>query len=116
MKGLVTINDIQYYICRKTKLWIDRSGLEYLKKSEEREDWQWFVHLARDQMSYIGVYRKSIDQLELIKSECWKMISDPDRVLNQGSMFAGNSFCYENNGFVVKRFALCNQYNKILGS
>ncbi len=78
LKGLVTIQEIQYYIASKSKIWIERSGLEYLKESEEREDREWFLKLARDKMAYISVYRKCIDELELVKKQCWNMIMNPN--------------------------------------
>ena len=37
LKGATYIKDIQCYIASKTKIWIERSGLEYLKKTEEEE-------------------------------------------------------------------------------
>jgi len=33
VRGFTVVNDIQCYIASKSKIWIDRIGIEYLKKS-----------------------------------------------------------------------------------
>ncbi|TVP40083.1 hypothetical protein [Candidatus Nitrosocosmicus arcticus] len=78
LKGFMVIKDIQCYIASKTKIWIERSGIEYLKKSEEMEDKQWYYRLAVNHHAYISVYRKCIDEIELIKKECWNIVMSPD--------------------------------------
>ena len=72
------MEDIQYYILSKSKIMIERSGLEYLKKSEEVENKRWYSYLAKDHFAYIGVYRKAIDELEQCKKELWSMMMDPN--------------------------------------
>jgi len=78
LKGFVMVNDIQCYIASKTKIWIERSGIEFLKKSEEEEDKRWYYNLARDQFAYVGVYRKTIDEIEQYRREMWSIITDPE--------------------------------------
>lgn len=76
LKGFIVVNDIQCYIASKTKIWIERSGIEYLKKSEEEENKKWYYNLARDQFAYVGVYRKTIDEIEQYKREMWSIMTD----------------------------------------
>ena len=72
------MKDIQCYIASKTKIWIERSGIEYVKKSEEEENKKWYSKLAKDHFAYVGVYRKAIDELEYCKKELWSMMTDPE--------------------------------------
>jgi hypothetical protein len=76
LKGFIVVNDIQCYIASKTKIWIERSGIEYLKKSEEEENKKWYYNLAGDQFAYVGVYRKTIDEIEQYKREMWSIMTD----------------------------------------
>ena len=69
LKGFTIIKDIQCYIASKTKIWIERTGIEYLKKSEEEENRRWYHHLAKDHFAYVGVYRKTIDEIEQCKKD-----------------------------------------------
>ena len=46
-KGLTVVNDIQCYVASKTKIWIERTGIEFLKKSEDEEDKKWYFNLPR---------------------------------------------------------------------
>jgi hypothetical protein len=78
LKGFSLVNHIQCYIASKTKIWIERSGIEYLKKSEEEEDKKWYINLAKDHFAYVGVHRKAIDELEQCKKELWSMMADPE--------------------------------------
>ena len=41
IKGF-TLKGIQQYISSKTKIWIEWSCLEYLKKAEEAENREWY--------------------------------------------------------------------------
>jgi hypothetical protein len=76
LKGFTMMNDIQYYIASKTKIWIERSGIEYLKKSEEEENRKWYYYMAKDHFAYVGAYRKAVDEVEQYKRELWKMLED----------------------------------------
>jgi len=78
LKGFTIMNDIQCYIASKTKIWIERSGIEFLKKSEEIENKKWYYNLAKDHFAYVGAYRKAVDELEQYKKELWSMMADPD--------------------------------------
>lgn len=78
LKGFTIVNDIQCYIASKTKIWIERIGIEYLKKSEEEENKRWYYNLAKDHFAYVGVHRKAIDELGQYKKELWSMMTDPD--------------------------------------
>ncbi len=77
LRGITLVNHIQCYIASKTKIWIERTGIEYLKKSEELEDKKWFYKMAKDHHVYIGLYRRVIDELELSKKELWNVIMNP---------------------------------------
>jgi hypothetical protein len=78
LRGCSIVNQIQCYIASKTKIWIERSGIEYLKKSEEEDDKKWYFNLARDHLTYVGVYRKTIDEIEQYKQVLWSIVEDPD--------------------------------------
>jgi hypothetical protein len=73
IKGF-TLKDIQQYIVSKTKIWIEWSCLEYLKKTEELENREWYMRLAKDHFAYIGIYRDAIDQLHQLTHELWKIV------------------------------------------
>ena len=75
IKGF-TLKGIQQYIASKTKIWIEWSCLEYLKKAEEQENREWYYHMARDHFAYVGAYRKCIDEIEQLKKEMWNIIMD----------------------------------------
>ena len=81
IKGF-TLKGIQQYIASKTKIWIEWSCLEYLKKAEEQENREWYVHMARDHFAYIGAHRKCIDEIEQLKKEMWKIIMDSKAEMN----------------------------------
>ncbi len=73
IKGF-TLKGIQQYIATKTKIWIEWSCMEYLKKAEEQENREWYYHMAKDHFAYIGAHRKCIDEIEQLKKELWKII------------------------------------------
>ena len=75
IKGF-TLKGIQQYIASKTKIWIEWSCLEYLKKAEEQESREWYYHMAKDHFAYVGAYRKCIDEIEQLKKEMWNIIMD----------------------------------------
>jgi hypothetical protein len=75
IKGF-TLKGIQQYIASKTKIWIEWSCLEYLKKAEEQENREWYYYMAKDHFAYVGAYRKCIDEIEQYKREIWKIIMD----------------------------------------
>ena len=75
IKGF-TLKGIQQYIATKTKIWIEWSCLEYLKKAEEQENRVWYCRMAKDHFAYVGAYRKCIDEIEQLKKEMWKIIMD----------------------------------------
>jgi hypothetical protein len=73
IKGF-TLKGIQQYIAAKTKIWVEWSCLEYLKKSEEQENKEWYLRLAKDHFSYIGIHREALDEIQQLKNELWKLI------------------------------------------
>jgi hypothetical protein len=75
IKG-VTLKGIQQYIASKTKIWIEWSCLEHLKKAEEQDNEEWYYHMAKDHFAYVGAYRKCIDEIEQYKREIWNIIMD----------------------------------------
>ena len=77
IKGF-TLKGIQQYIASKTKIWIEWSCLEYLKKAEEQENREWYYHMAKDHFAYVGAYRKCIDEIDLLKKEVWSILMDPN--------------------------------------
>lgn len=68
--------DIQDYILSKTHIFIERIGLEYLKKSELEEDRNWYQNLAGDHFAYISIYRKSLDEIDQLMRELWMIYED----------------------------------------
>ena len=75
IKGF-TLKGIQQYIASKTKIWIEWSCLEYLKKTEEQENREWYFRLAKDHFAYINIFRKAIDEVEEYKKQLWLMVMD----------------------------------------
>jgi hypothetical protein len=75
IKGF-TLKGIQQYIASKTKIWIEWSCLEKLKKTEEQENREWFYHMAHDHFAYVGAYRKCIDEISQYKKEVWNIVID----------------------------------------
>jgi hypothetical protein len=75
IKGF-TLKGIQQYIATKTKIWVEWSCMEYLKKAEDQENREWYYHMARDHFAYVGAYRKCIDELDILKKEMWNIIMD----------------------------------------
>src|SRR6476660_7803684 len=75
IKGF-TLKGIQQYIASKTKIWIEWSCLEQLKKAEEQENREWYFRLANDHFAYIAVYREAIDSLHQLTHELWKIVMD----------------------------------------
>ena len=73
IKGF-TLKGIQQYIASKTKIWIEWSCLEYLKKAEEPENKEWNFRLTNDHFAYIGIYGDTIDQLQMVTHELWKIV------------------------------------------
>lgn len=76
LKGFSLVNHIQCYVASKTKIWIERSGIECLKKSELEEDKKWFYHFVRDSIAYVGAYHKVIDEIKQYKDEMWRINLD----------------------------------------
>jgi len=70
------LKDMQLYIASKTKIWIERSGLEYLKKSEAQESRDWYLRLAKDQFAYVYAYRESMDKIGQLERELWGIFGD----------------------------------------
>jgi hypothetical protein len=75
IKGFA-LKGIQQYIASKTKIWIEWSCLEQLKKTEEQENKEWFYHMAHDHFAYVGAYRKCIDDISQYKKEVWNIVID----------------------------------------
>lgn len=78
LKGFTIVRDIQCYIATKTKIWVERIGIEYLKKSEEIENKRWYFFLAKDHFAYVGAYRKAVDEIEQYKKELWSIMTEPN--------------------------------------
>jgi hypothetical protein len=75
IKGF-TLKGIQQYIASKTKIWIEWSCLETLKKTEEQENREWYLRLAKDHWAYIDVFHKAIDEIEEYKKQNWLIVMD----------------------------------------
>jgi hypothetical protein len=75
IKGF-TLKGIQQYIASKTKIWIEWSCLEYLKKAEQQENREWYYYMAKDHFAFVGAYRKCIDEIHQYKKEMWNIIMD----------------------------------------
>jgi hypothetical protein len=66
-----------YFIIRiasKTKIGIEWSCLEQIKKTEEKENKEWYARLAKDDFGYIAIYRDAIDSLQQLTHELWKIV------------------------------------------
>lgn len=70
------ITDIQDYILSKTHILVERTGMEYLKKSEENENRTWYSRLAKDSFLYIGTYKRAVDEIGQLKTEAWVIFMD----------------------------------------
>jgi hypothetical protein len=68
--------DIQNYILSNTHIFVERIGLEYLKKSEQEEDRKWYQNLAGDHFAYVSIYRKSMDEIDQLMHELWRVYED----------------------------------------
>ena len=77
IKGF-TMKGIQQYIASKTKIWIEWPCLGSLKKAEEQESREWYSYMARDHFAYIGAYRRSIEELDLLKKGDMGHTCDPN--------------------------------------
>ena len=77
LKGLGNnLMDIQAYILTTTHIFVERIGLEYLKRTEEEEDRKWYKNLAEDHFAYVSIYRKSIDEIDQLMKELWMIYED----------------------------------------
>ncbi len=45
-----------------------------LKKTEEQENKDWYLRLAKDHFAYIGIHREALDEIQQLKNELWKII------------------------------------------
>ena len=45
-----------------------------MKKAEEQENKEWYLRLAQNHFAYIGVYRDTTDQLQMVNHELWKIV------------------------------------------
>ena len=77
LKGITIVNDIQCYIASKSKIWVERSGIEYLKRSEEEENKKWYYYLAEDHFAYVSAYRKAITSIEEYQKQLWLIMMEP---------------------------------------
>lgn len=71
------LEDLQKYIGIRTRYWVDRNIISKIAKREHDFDLKWFYSISRDRIAYIGLYRKCIDELELVKKECWNIVMNP---------------------------------------
>ena len=67
---------IQQYIASNTKIWIEWSCLEYLKKADEQENREWYLRLAKDHWAFIDVFHKTIYELEECKKQNKLIVMD----------------------------------------
>ena len=56
IKGF-TLKGIQQYIATKTKIWVEWSCMEYLKKAEEQENMEWYFHMEGPFCVYRGTQK-----------------------------------------------------------
>jgi hypothetical protein len=52
------------------------SCLEILKKSEDQENREWYMKLAKDHFAYINIFHKAIDEIEECKKQNWLIVMD----------------------------------------
>ena len=75
----LTIEDTQKYIVIKTKIWSEKSCVDFLIKSEEQENREWYYRLAKDHIEYIHLHKRAMDELDLTKKKgLWLKIINPD--------------------------------------
>jgi hypothetical protein len=74
----LTIEDTQKYIAFKTKIWLEKSCLDFLMESEKQENMDWFYTLAKDHLEYIQLHKRAMDELELMKKRMWQIIINPE--------------------------------------
>ena len=74
----LSLEDTQKFIAEKIKILIDINCLEFLKKSEEQENREWYYRLAKDQDDFIIHHKKAMDKIEQCERELWGIVEDPD--------------------------------------
>ena len=78
LRGLGSnLKDIQLFIAESAGIWIERTGMEYLKKSEEQESRDWYLRLAKDSFAYVYAYRESMDKIVQLERNLWEIFEDP---------------------------------------
>ena len=75
IKGF-TLKGIQQYIATKTKIWIEWSCLEYLRKQRSRKTGNGITIWPRTILRMSGHIRKCIDEIEHLKKDMWNIIMD----------------------------------------
>jgi hypothetical protein len=45
-----------------------------LRNAEKQENKEWYLRLAKDHFSYIGIHREALDEIQQLKNELWKII------------------------------------------
>lgn len=76
IKGF-TWDAVPAFIEAKTKLKVTQNFIETLKRLEYLDNKQWYYNLAKDNFAYIGLYRRCVDELELVRQECWHLVLHP---------------------------------------
>jgi hypothetical protein len=72
----MALEDTQKYIALKIKIWVYRPCLDFLKKTEEEENREWYYRLVKDQHGFILHHKKSMDKIEQYEKELWCMAED----------------------------------------
>ena len=74
----LSLESTQQYIAFKTKIWLDKSCLDFLVESEKQENMDWFYRLAKDHDEYIQLHKRVMDEIEIMKKQLWLKIIDPE--------------------------------------
>ena len=74
----LSLEDTQKFIAQKTKILIDLHCLEFLKKTGEQENREWYYRLAREKDEFILHHKKAMDKMEQCERELWCIVENPN--------------------------------------
>lgn len=62
----------------KTKgISMSMTTLKRFRADLKNESSEWITNLAKDRDAYVGLYKEGIDELHLLRHECYKVLFDP---------------------------------------
>lgn len=119
---LMSINDLMKVHCNHfadkanaDPKWAFIKIIEFLQFQKERvENKKWYYYMAKDQLVYISVYRKCIDELELVKKECWNKIMNANAKNSIKIQSLGEIHSVTQTIALLLRDFICNKFVRIL--